>query len=50
LLGPEALPFVFEDVIAGPLLDRFAAGGVFHADDFALALEIEIDGLVLGKD
>jgi len=43
LLGAKALPFVFKDEIARPLLLPLAGLGVPHADDLALTLEIEID-------
>ena len=42
LLGAEGLPFVLENIVAGPRLLPFAGIGILGADDLPLALKIEV--------
>ena len=45
--GAETLLFVFENIIACPLLLNLACFQILHADNFALALEVEVCRLVV---
>ena len=41
-LCPEALPFIFKDIIARPMFGDFAGFGILDPDYFPLALKVKI--------